>query len=97
LASIADIAAKVENDQQETVGELAQAHGASTKTVHATLHKDPTEALQDVSQVVAQTEGQGNEKGAWEGLLMKIAPVLLPSWDNVLTFSESTGGEERAG
>jgi hypothetical protein len=37
-ASITDIAAKVENDEQESVRKHAQAHGMSNKTVH--LHKD---------------------------------------------------------
>jgi hypothetical protein len=39
-ASITDIAADVENDRQESVRKFAQPHGVSTKTVHATLHKD---------------------------------------------------------
>jgi hypothetical protein len=30
----------VENDRQESVMNLAQAHDMSTKMVHATLHKD---------------------------------------------------------
>jgi hypothetical protein len=38
--SIADIAAEVENDRQESVMKLAQAHDVSVKTVQATLHKD---------------------------------------------------------
>jgi hypothetical protein len=36
-ASIADIAAEMENDYRERVMKLAQAHGVSTKTVHAAL------------------------------------------------------------
>ncbi len=39
-ASTTDIAAKVEKGWWETIRKLAQAHGISTKTVHATLHKD---------------------------------------------------------
>jgi hypothetical protein len=39
-ASIADIAAEVENDQQESVMKLAQTHDRSAQTVHATLYKD---------------------------------------------------------
>ncbi len=39
-ASIADIASEVENDFWEIVRKLAQAQRMSTKTVHATLHKD---------------------------------------------------------
>jgi hypothetical protein len=39
-ASIADIIAKVENDWLESVRKLGQAHDMSTKTVHATLHKN---------------------------------------------------------
>jgi hypothetical protein len=38
--SIADIAAKMENNHQESVMELAPAHDVLAKTVHATLHKD---------------------------------------------------------
>jgi hypothetical protein len=38
--SIAYIAVKVENDHQEIVMKLAQAHDVSVETVHATLHKD---------------------------------------------------------
>jgi hypothetical protein len=37
---IADIAAKVENDRQESVMKLAQANYVLAKTVHAILHKD---------------------------------------------------------
>jgi hypothetical protein len=40
LPSIADIAAEVENDRQESVMKLTQAHEVSAKMVHATLHKD---------------------------------------------------------
>jgi hypothetical protein len=39
-ASIAEIAVEVENDQQESVMKLAQAHDRSAPTVHATLYKD---------------------------------------------------------
>jgi hypothetical protein len=38
--SITNIAIKVENDQQENVRKLTQAHGVMTQMVHATLHKD---------------------------------------------------------
>jgi hypothetical protein len=38
--SIADIAAKVENDRRESITKLTQAHDVSAKMVHATLHKD---------------------------------------------------------
>jgi hypothetical protein len=37
---IVDIAAQVENDWWENVNKLTQAHGVTTKTIHATLHKD---------------------------------------------------------
>ncbi len=37
---IADIAAQVENDWWENVNKHTQVHGVTTKTVHATLHKD---------------------------------------------------------
>jgi hypothetical protein len=37
---IVDITAEVENDQEESVMKLAQPHAMSTKTLHATLHKD---------------------------------------------------------
>jgi hypothetical protein len=39
-ASITGIPAEVENDRRESVMKLTQAHDLSTKTVHATLHKD---------------------------------------------------------
>jgi hypothetical protein len=38
--SIAGIATEVENDRQESVMKLAQAHDVSAKTVHAILHND---------------------------------------------------------
>ncbi len=38
--SIADITAEVENERQESVMKLAQAHDVSVKMIHATLHKD---------------------------------------------------------
>ncbi len=38
--SIANIAAKVENDRLESVMKLAQAHDVLVKTVQATLHKN---------------------------------------------------------
>ncbi len=49
--SIADIAAEVENDSQESGMKLAQSHDVLVKTVHATLHKD----LPEVGQLSDQT------------------------------------------
>jgi hypothetical protein len=40
MVTIADIAAKVENDHRESVMKFAQAHDVLAKTVHAFLHKD---------------------------------------------------------
>ncbi len=37
---IAGVAAQVANDRRVTICKLAQAHGVSTKTINATLHKD---------------------------------------------------------
>jgi hypothetical protein len=39
-ASITDITAEVENDQQESVMKLAQAHEMLAKIIHSALHKD---------------------------------------------------------
>ncbi len=39
-ASVANVAAEVENDQQESVMQLNQAHDLLAKTVHATLSMD---------------------------------------------------------
>jgi hypothetical protein len=54
-ASIADITAKVENDLQETVRKLLQAHDVSAKTAHT--------ALKEVGQVGDQTALLGDEEG----------------------------------
>jgi hypothetical protein len=40
MVTIADIAAKVENDHRENVMKFAQAHDVLAKTVHAFLHTD---------------------------------------------------------
>ncbi len=40
MVSIDGITAEVENDHQESVMKLAQAHDVLAKMVHATLHKD---------------------------------------------------------
>jgi hypothetical protein len=37
---IADIATQVADDRRVTVQRLAEAHGVSTRTIHATLHDD---------------------------------------------------------
>ncbi len=37
---IADVAAQVANDRRVTVRKLVEAHGMSTRTIHATLHDD---------------------------------------------------------
>ncbi len=39
-ASITNVTAEVENDWQEIVMKLAQAHDVSAKTVHTSLHTD---------------------------------------------------------
>jgi hypothetical protein len=57
--SIAGISAEVDNDRQESVKKLAQAHDVSPKTVHAILHKElPLSASGD------QTALRGDEEGA---------------------------------
>jgi hypothetical protein len=37
---VTDFAAQVTNDRHVTVQKLAEAHGVSTRTIHATLHED---------------------------------------------------------
>ncbi len=37
---VIDVAAQVANDRRVTVRRIAEAHGVSTRTIHATLHKD---------------------------------------------------------
>ncbi len=88
--SIADIAAKVEKDHQESVMKLAQAHDVSAKTVHATLHKIC--CSQEVSQLSNQTALRGDEEGAIQNVLHGFLTMM----DNVLSIGGSAGGKKQA-
>jgi hypothetical protein len=37
---VANVAAQVANDRHLTIQRLAEAHGVSTRMIHATLHED---------------------------------------------------------
>jgi hypothetical protein len=79
--SIANIAAKLENDQWETVRKVAQAHWLA-ETIHVTLHND-LKLSKEVSDVVIQTGGQGDDEEervrACKAFIGIIATVPWPS------------------
>ncbi len=62
-SSIADMAAEVENDWQENVRKLAQAHDVSARKGLRRSHENG-EALKEVGQVGEQAVILGYEKGA---------------------------------
>jgi hypothetical protein len=94
--SIADSAAKVENDRQECVMKLLQAHDVSVKTVHATLHRICR--FQEVGQLSNQTALLGDE-----GVIQNVSGNhsddhrgFLTISDNVLIVGGSVGGKKQA-
>ncbi len=98
-ASIADMAAKVENDCRENVRKLAPLcpWHASQNGLHCS-HENG-EALKEVTQVGEQKVFIGDEKGViqdmWGGRSSSRRDSLIV-WDIVLTVWEAAGGEELA-
>jgi hypothetical protein len=96
--SIADIAAKVENDHRESVMKLAQAHSVSAKMVHAALHKDLP--LSGSWQLSDKTALRGEEEGAIQNVPGDHSDDrhgFLTILDNVLTVGGLTRGKNQAG
>ncbi len=95
--SIADITAEVENDCQERVMKLAQAHGVSAKTVHTALHKDLP--LSGSQQLRDKTALRGEEEGAIQnvpGDHCDDRRSFLTISDNVLTVGGLARGKNQA-
>jgi hypothetical protein len=89
--SIADIAAKVENDRRESVMKHAQAHDVSVKTVHC--------RFQEVGQLSDQTALRGDDEGAIQnvpGDHSDDCHSFLTILDNVLNVGGSAGGAKQA-
>jgi hypothetical protein len=91
--SITDIAADVENDHRETARKLAQAHGVSTKMVHANLCKDPKLSEKFARWLSKLTRKEIKKKQAIHSDFCHGFFTIL---DNVLTGGESALGEEGA-
>jgi histone-lysine N-methyltransferase SETMAR len=88
---IADIAVQVADDRRVTVRRLAEAHGVSTRTIHATLHDDlhlSKKSARWVPKLLSQE--MKNERvrtcGAFMSLLRRHSMAML---DRIVTMDES--------
>jgi hypothetical protein len=89
---VTDVAAQVANDRRVTVQRLPEAHGVSTRMIHATLHEDlhlSKNSTRWVPKLLNQ-EMKNERVRTCEALMSLLHRHSMVMLDQIVTMDEST-------